>query len=265
MAHRFLKQILTGKKKSLAGIDPDRDIKMYSRRGFLRNIADGRINVIAEIKKASPSRGIINENLDVSRTASVYDRFSGFISGISVLTEEIYFRGDRHDIGKARKSTLLPLLRKDFIFSEKQVYESACLGADCILLIKPLLGFKRLKRLYEYAGSLGLDVLVEAYSKKEFLQAAELGAELIGINNRDLKNMEVDNSHIISILEDVPAGMLKGRTLVCESGVDDISYMEKIYHMGVNAFLVGTHFMTSPVLEETLYRLGEGLRERGLI
>lgn len=265
MSHRFLKEILIGKKKSLAGIDPDGDIKPDKGRGFLRNIVHGRINIIAEIKKASPSRGMINRDLDAANTASIYDCFSGFISGISVLTEEIYFRGDRHDIGKARKAASLPILRKDFIFSPKQVYESACLGADCILLIKPLLGFKKLKRLYEYAGSLGLDVLVEVYSKKELLQAAELGAGLIGINNRDLKNMKVDNSHIISVLKDVPADMLKGRTLVCESGVDDISYMENIYNMGVNTFLIGTRFMASPGLEETLSRLGEGLRERGLI
>jgi len=264
VAHRFLKQILTNKKKSLDGIEAEMDIKRYGCRGFLRNIVNGRVNVIAEIKKASPSRGIINENLDMSRTASVYGSFSGFISGISVLTEELYFRGDRHDIGKARRAASLPILRKDFIFSPKQVYESACLGADCILLIKPLLGFKRLKRLYEYAGSLGLDVLVEVYSKKELLQAVQLGAGLIGINNRDLRNMKADNSHIISVLKDVPPEILKGRTLVCESGVGDISYMETIHAMGVDAFLIGTYFMTSPVLEETLSRLGEGLKERGL-
>lgn len=265
MARRLLKEILLGKKKSLSGIDIREYIKRRSGGGFIENMDKGKVNIIAEIKKASPSRGVINAGLDVTGTASIYGRYTGFISGISVLTEEIYFKGEGRDVVKARKGTALPVLRKDFIFSCKQIYESAVLGADCILLIKSLLGFDKLKRLYEYARGLGLDVLVEAHHKEEFLQALEMGAELIGINNRDLKTMKVDGEHIISVLKDVPREVLEDRTIVCESGVDDIAYMERLYGMGINTFLIGTHFMASPRLEETLSRFGEGLKERGLI
>jgi indole-3-glycerol phosphate synthase len=265
VVHKFLKEILIGKKKSLSGIDIKEDIRREARKGFLKNMDKGKVNIIAEIKKASPSRGVINASLDVTDTASMYGNFSGFISGISVLTEEIYFMGDGGDVEKARKGSTLPILRKDFIFSQKQVYESTVLGADCILLIKSLLGFNKLKRLYEYARSLGLDVLVETHHQDEFLNILDMGAELIGINNRDLKKMKVDNEHIISVLEDVPPEMLKGRTIVCESGVDDISYIERLFEMGVNNFLIGTHFMSSLQLGETLTRFGHDLKEKGLI
>jgi indole-3-glycerol phosphate synthase len=265
VAHKFLKEILIGKKKSLSGINTGKDIMHVAGKGFLENMDKGKVNIIAEIKKASPSRGIINKYLDVEGTASIYGNFPGFISGISVLTEEIYFKGDGRDVEKARKGTTLPILRKDFIFSHKQVYESAVLGADCILLIKSLLGFKKLKRLYEYARSINLDVLVETHYQDEFLKILDMGAELIGINNRDLKKMKVDNEHIVSVLKDVPRDMLEDRTIICESGVKDISYMERLCEMGVNNFLIGTHFMSSPQLEETLNRFGEDLKERGLI
>jgi indole-3-glycerol phosphate synthase len=265
VAHKFLKEILIGKKESLPGIDIKEDIMRDSGKGFLGNMDKNKVNIIAEIKKASPSRGIINEDLDVAGTASIYGNFSGFISGISVLTEEIYFKGNGRDVEKSREGTTLPILRKDFIFSRKQVNESAALGADCILLIKSLLGFKKLKRLYEYARSIGLEVLVETHYREEFLKVLDMGAELIGINNRNLKKMKVDNNHIISVLEDVPQDMLDDRTIVCESGVDDISYMERLCGMGVNNFLIGTHFMSSPQLGETLTRFGEDLKEKGLI
>jgi len=264
VAHKFLKEILIGKKKSLHGIDIKEDLRLDACRGFLGNMDRDRVNIIAEIKKASPSRGIINADLDIEYTASTYGRFPGFISGISVLTEEIYFKGDGSDVKKAKKGTTLPILRKDFIFSQKQVYESAVLGADCILLIKSLLGLGKLKRLYEYAGEIGLDVLVETHHREEFLKILDMGAGLIGINNRDLKEMKVDSGHIISVLEDVPRDMIEDRTIVCESGVGDIQYMERLCGMGVNNFLIGTHFMSSPMLGETLSRLGFGLKERGL-
>jgi indole-3-glycerol phosphate synthase len=265
VAHKFLKEILLGKKKSLYSIEMKENIKPKAGKGFLENMDKGKVNIIAEIKKASPSKGVINAGLDVADTASVYGNFTGFISGISVLTEEIYFKGDGRDVEMVKKGTTLPILRKDFIFSQKQVYESAVLGADCILLIKSLLGFNKLKRLYEYARSLELDVLVETHHQEEFLKILDMGAELIGINNRDLRKMKVDNEHIISVLKDMPSEMLENRTIVCESGIDDISYMERLNEMGVNNFLIGTHFMSSPNLEETLFEFGESLEEKGLL
>jgi len=273
---RFLKEILIAKKKGLgsirAGLAGNGSV-VYGKnsRGsipekcFIRNISPGRINIIAEIKKASPSKGIINSGLDVAGTARTYNKFDSFISGLSVLTEPVYFKGDGGDVALAKEGNSLPVLRKDFIFSELQLYESARLGADCILLISSLLSPRKLKKLYKRAGELGLDVLVETHYYKELINAIDVGAELIGINNRDLKKMKVDNEHTVGLLNKLPAGSLKGIKLVCESGVKDLDYIERLYNMGVETFLIGTYFMQSPDLENALDRTRKGLAARGLI
>ena len=267
MVSKFLKDILIAKKKGLKDIKLSRpeNGSASNGRGFIDNISPGRVNVIAEIKKASPSRGIIDGDLDVAETAKTYERYKTFISGLSVLTEELYFKGKKTDIALAKTGTGLPVLRKDFIFSERQVYESAGLGADCILLISSLLGYKKLKRLYECAGKAGLDVLVETHYRQELIRALDMGAEMIGINNRDLKKMHVDSSHIIKLLGDVPSDILEGKIIICESGVDDTAYIEKLYGMGVNTFLIGTYFMKSRELDSTLSEFENELKKRNLI
>ena len=273
---RFLKEILIAKKKELgsikAGFTGNGSIKPGKNtggnspeKGFTGNISPGRVNIIAEIKKASPSKGIINSGLDVAETARTYNKFASFISGISVLTEPVYFKGDGGDIALAKRGGSLPVLRKDFIFSELQLYESAELGADCVLLISSLLGSRKLKVLYERAGKLGLDVLVETHYYEELKNAIDMGAELIGINNRDLKKMKVDNEHITGLINKLPAGSLKGIKLICESGVKDLDYIERLYNMGVSTFLIGTYFMQSPDLENALSQTEKGLAARGLI
>ncbi len=266
MENKFLKEILLRKKKGIDRIEAGKiKINACSEPEFLKSMSPNMVNVIAEIKKASPLKGIINGDLDVARSAGTYNRFRDFISGLSVLTEELYFKGNCEDIRLAKGGTGLPILRKDFIFSEKQVYESATMGADCILLIKPLLGFNKLKRLYNCALEVGLDVLVETYNKQEFIQILDMGAELIGVNNRDLRGMKVDNNHIISVLENVPKNMWEHRIIICESGVKDIGYIERLFKMGVNTFLIGSYFMESPELEDTLLNFREGLKQKGLI
>ena len=273
---KFLKEILIAKKKGLvsiragladngsAGYGNDIDGSIPEKR-FIRNISTGRINIIAEIKKASPSKGIINSDLDVAETARIYNKFDSFISGLSVLTEPLYFKGDSGDVALAKEGNSLPVLRKDFIFSELQLYESAKLGADCILLISSLLSYRRLKKLYRCAGELGLDVLVETHYYREFVNAIDMGAGLIGINNRDLKKMKVDDEHIVGLLNKLPEGVLKGIRLVCESGVKDLDYIERLYNMGVETFLIGTYFMQSTDLENALDHIRVGLAARGLI
>ena len=273
---KFLKEILIAKKKGLArlkagleGIGNTRygnntDGSMQEKH-FIRNISPDRINIIAEIKKASPSKGIINSELDVSETARTYNKFDSFISGLSVLTEPLYFKGDSGDVALAKEGNSLPVLRKDFIFSELQLYESARLGADCVLLISSLLSSRKLKKLYRCAGELGLDVLVETHYYKELINAIDMGAGLIGINNRNLKNMKVDNEHIVGLLNRLPEGALKGKKIVCESGVNDLDYIERLYNMGVETFLIGTYFMQSPELENALELIRKGLAARGLI
>ena len=183
---KFLKEILIAKKKGLArlkaglegigntGYGNNTDGSMQEKH-FIRNISPDRINIIAEIKKASPSKGIINSELDVSETARIYNKFDSFISGLSVLTEPLYFKGDSGDVALAKEGNSLPVLRKDFIFSELQLYESARLGADCILLISSLLSFRKLKKLYKRAGELGLDVLVETHYYKELVKCNRHG------------------------------------------------------------------------------------------
>lgn len=272
----FLKEILTAKKKGLgsirAGLAGNGNVQ-YGRNSkgssmgkhFTSNISPGRVNIIAEIKKASPSKGIINSGLDVAETAVTYNKFAGFISGISVLTETLYFKGNGGDIALAKRGGSLPVLRKDFIFSELQLYESAELGADCVLLISSLLGSRKLKILYKRAGKLGLDVLVETHYYEEIKNAIGMGAELIGINNRDLKKMNVDNEHIVELINKLPARSLEGIKLVCESGIKDLDYIERLYSMGVDTFLIGTYFMQSPDLEDVLSRTGKELAVRGLI
>ena len=273
---KFLKEILIAKKKGLArlkaGIEgvgntgyaivPDDSMQ---EKCFIRNISPDRINIIAEIKKASPSKGIINSELDFSETARTYNKFDSFISGLSVLTEPLYFKGDSGDVALAKEGNSLPVLRKDFIFSELQLYESARLGADCVLLISSLLSFRKLKKLYRCAGKLGLDVLVETHYYGELVNAIDMGAGLIGINNRDLKDMKVDNEHIVGLLNRLSEGALKGKKLVCESGVNDLDYIERLYNMGVETFLIGTYFMQSPELENALELTRKGLAARGLI
>jgi len=277
----YLKEILLLKKKEIeklgkvkgAGYSRKRmdsrkegnGIKVSGEKErFIKKIDRARVNVIAEIKRASPSRGIINSKLDIEKTAVLYDRYKSFISGISVLTESLYFKGNPEDIAIVKQKTGLPVLRKDFIFNEAQVYQSAEIGADCILLISSILGFNKLKKLYTLASSIGLDVLVEAHTIGEFDKALDIGAKLIGVNNRNLKNMKVDGKAIYEFL-----GYRKqdfsGKTLVCESGVRDTEYIADLFSKGVNTFLIGEHFMSGRSLEETLKGMETGLKRNKLI
>lgn len=255
----YLRDILILKKeeikktrKDLKLIKSSLEKKARAPGRFLKNIRNGKINIIAEIKKASPSRGIINGQLDIKETVLIYNKFKNFICGISVLTESLYFRGKPQDIMTVRENSDLPILRKDFIFSEIQVYESAALGADCILLISSLLGKKKLKRLCDLAISLGLDVLVEIHSLDELGKALDTGTRLIGVNNRNLKDMSIDNKTIYNFLNYRQKKDLEDKIFICESGIEDTGYIKDLFSNGLNVFLIGGHFMASRDLENTL-------------
>ncbi len=237
----------------------------WGSRSFSGNIKRGKVNIIAEIKKASPSRGTINEDLDIEKTAHSYEAHKSFISAVSVLTEPLYFMGDPGDICLVKKSTGLPVLRKDFIFSEMQIVESFNLGADCVLLISSLLGSRKLKRLYDAAISLGMEALIEAHDIRQLDKALDTGSKLIGINNRDLKKMKVDSSTITSILDNFNESDLEDKVLVCESGIKDAGQMKELFERGVYTFLVGSHFMASRDLEDTLAKMESQLRAASLI
>lgn len=273
---KYLKEILLGKKKETEEIKEsyeDRSrlrehsliTQKRNKRYFLENIKEGKVNIIAEIKKASPSRGIINSSLDIEETALIYDRFKSFICGISVLTEPLYFAGRPGNIRIVKERTALPVLRKDFIFNETLVYESAVLGADCILLISSLLGSGKLKKLYNLACSLGLDVLVEVHEIEELKKALDIGAEFIGVNNRNLKNMSINERLIYDFLSYSGSGELSDKIIVCESGIKDFGYIKDLFLNGINTFLIGEYFMESDRLEKTLSDMESELKKENYI
>jgi len=263
----YLREILRNKKNEIKSLDGKFKDKNFidGNFNFIKNISSNRVNIIAEIKKASPSRGMINSSLDIEKTAILYSKYKSFISAISVITEPVYFKGSSDFVKVVKKASDLPILRKDFIFHESQIYESASLGADCILLISSILGQKKLNKLYHLAKKLGLDVLVEAHSVKEFDKAFNTGARLIGINNRNLKNMEVKIGNTIDILEHTASKDIKDKILVCESGMENTGYIKDLYKRGIKVFLIGSYFMQSKNLAYDLSDMEAGLKRENLI
>jgi len=263
----YLREILRNKKNEIKSLDGKfKDINFIDGNfNFIKNISNNRVNIIAEIKKASPSRGVINGSLDVEKVALLYSKYKSFISAISVITESVYFKGSSDFLKVVKKVSDLPVLRKDFIFHESQIYESVALGADCILLISSILGQKKLNKLYNMAKNLGLDVLVEAYSAREFDKAFNTGARLIGINNRNLKNMEVNINNTIDILEHAASKDIKDKIIVCESGMENTSYIKDLYKRGIKVFLIGSYFMQSKNLVHDLSDMEARLKRENLI
>jgi indole-3-glycerol phosphate synthase len=263
----YLREILRNKKNEIKSLDGKFKDKNFidGNFNFIKNISSNRVNIIAEIKKASPSRGMINDCLDVEKVALLYSKYKSFISAISVITESVYFKGSIDFLNVVKKVSDLPVLRKDFIFHESQIYESLALGADCILLISSILGQKKLNKLYNMAKNLGLDVLVEAHSAREFDKAFNTGARLIGINNRNLKNMEVNINNTIDILEHAASKDIKDKIIVCESGMENTSYIKDLYKRGIKVFLIGSYFMQSKNLVHDLSDMEAGLKRENLI
>ena len=212
-------------------------------RGFIRSInekiAAGKAGVITEIKKASPSKGILREHFLPAQIAQSYEKHGA--ACLSVLTDVDYFQGCNKYLQEARAACSIPVLRKDFTIDPYQVYEARAIGADAILLIVACLELNQMKELEACAHELGLDVLVEVHDAAELDQALELKTPLLGINNRNLKTFEVTLQTTLSLLSKVP----QNKTLVTESGIlsrDDVQLMRD--HQ-VNAFLVGEAFMRS--------------------
>ncbi|HWP01430.1 MAG TPA: indole-3-glycerol phosphate synthase TrpC [Methylococcus sp.] len=210
-------------------------------RGFVRalraRIEGGRPGVIAEIKKASPSRGVIREDFHPAAIARSYAE--GGAACLSVLTDRDFFQGAEEYLIEARAACTLPVLRKDFLVDAYQVYESRAIGADCILLIVAALDDAELRELVELARSLGMDVLVEVHDRAELERALLLDTPLIGINNRDLRTFEVNLQTTLDLLPLIPPD----KTVVAESGIlvpEDVAMLER---HGVHAFLVGEAFM----------------------
>jgi indole-3-glycerol phosphate synthase len=202
-----------------------------------------RINIIAEIKRASPSKGIINDRIDVAETATAYE--TGGASAISVLTEEQFFKGSLADLKDAREAVDLPILRKDFTIDEYQIYEAAAAGADAILLIVAALTSEVLSELQTLAHELGMDALVEAHTFEELETAASLGASLIGINNRNLRSLDVSLDVSRELIRHRPANAI----MIAESGISSRDQINELKQLGFDGFLVGESLMRGAEVE----------------
>ncbi len=245
----ILDRIVAVKREEVAAARARRDLislraeaeACRDTRGFARalraKVAAGRPAVIAEIKKASPSKGVIREHFVPAEIASSYAEHGA--ACLSVLTDKSFFQGSSDYLQQARAACALPVLRKDFMVDAYQVFEARAMGADCILLIAACLGDAEMSDLEACAKALGMDVLVEVHDGRELERALRLDTPLVGINNRNLRSFEVSLETTLALLPYVPAD----RLLVTESGIlapDDVRRMRAA---GVHAFLVGEAFM----------------------
>jgi len=230
-------------KKSLAFMRTDAESRVLTRDfvGALRaKIAAGQPAVIAEIKKASPSKGVLREDFIPADIAQSYSEHGA--ACLSVLTDVQFFQGGVDYLKQARASCQLPVLRKDFIVDAYQVYESRAMGADAILLIAAILDDAQMKDFEAMARSLDMAVLVEVHDAPELARALKLKTPLIGINNRNLKTFEVSIDTTLSLMRNVPSE----RLLVTESGIQTREDVLRLGAAGINAFLVGEAFMRAP-------------------
>lgn len=218
------------------------------RAALARRIDAGEAGVIAEVKKASPSKGVLRADFDPAEIAASYAR--GGAACLSVLTEADFFQGADAHMQAARAACPLPVIRKDFIFDPYQVHEARALGADCILLIVAALGDTALRELHALGQQLGMDVLVEVHDDQELDRALAIEPDLIGINNRDLRTFDTDIETTTRLAQRVPPGVL----LVSESGIHTAEEVAYLREQGVHAFLVGEAFMRA---EEPGDRLAE--------
>lgn len=228
-------------------------------RDFTASLSAGRLQVIAELKKASPSRGVIRQNFRSREIAQAYE--AGGAAALSVLTEAEYFQGSLTDLIDARDATGLPVLRKDFILDAYQVYESAAAGADALLLIVAALADDELRALIELCLCLKIAALVEAHTETEVAKAAEAGAQIIGINNRNLKTMEVNLETSFHLRDKIPSPCLA----VSESGIKTSDDLRRMAAAGFNAVLIGESLMLADDPGHELARLLEGAAANGVV
>jgi indole-3-glycerol phosphate synthase / phosphoribosylanthranilate isomerase len=221
------------------------------RRPFLPAVSrPGQLNVIAEFKRRSPSRGVIREDLHPVSVAQAYEVAGA--AALSVLTEEDFFGGCLDDLREARAATLLPALRKDFVVDPYQVWEAWYAGADAVLLIAAALGDAELRRLHDTAREVGIEALVEVHDERELARALRAGARLVGVNSRDLRTMTVRLETALELAEQIPDEVVA----VAESGIREAGDLRRLRDAGYDAFLIGEHLMLQPdpgaALEELL-------------
>ncbi len=211
--------------------------------------AKKKLYLICELKKASPSEGILRENFKPKALAQEFEAAGA--SAISVLTERHYFKGDPKTLKLIRPVTTVPLIRKDFILDSYQIYEATLLGADAFLLIAMLLTDSELKQMLELARSLRLEVIVEAHTKEELDRAISVGSKIIAINNRNLQTLKIDQAVSENLIRLIP----KDRVVVIESGIETRKEIEHYESLGAHCFLIGTTLMKSKDVKQKILEL----------
>ncbi|MFL2592588.1 MAG: indole-3-glycerol phosphate synthase TrpC [Flavobacteriaceae bacterium] len=229
----------TNLQKKIRGLDEIKSSENFNRKTYSlsKKIKESKISIIAEHKRKSPSKQEINFQTPSNKIITGYDENGA--SGISVLTEKNFFSGSENDLIIARELTDLPILRKDFIVDEYQVFESKYLGADAILLIASCLTDKEIIKLSELAKQLDLDVLVEIHSKDELKKVCIESVDIIGVNNRNLKDFSVDIHNSIQIGKEIPESFVK----ISESGLYKSDELKRLIDFGYDGFLIGELFM----------------------
>ncbi|QTA90406.1 indole-3-glycerol phosphate synthase TrpC [Desulfonema magnum] len=237
----FLSKIVEQKKQEIAAAQkrlPETQVREQAfiprkRRGFLKNMERPGTNIIAEIKRASPSKGVICPDLNPARYASQYEQ--GGAAALSVLTDTPYFQGSFEDFKAAREAAGLPMIRKDFLISSYQIYESSVLEADAVLLIVRILSAEQLRDYLSLCAELELDALVEVHSEEDIEAASRAGAKLIGINNRNLSSFETNIETAINMVSLLEPGQIP----VAESGIRGPEDVQKLRQAGIRNFLIG--------------------------
>lgn len=250
----ILNQIIETKKEEIKHLTP-LTLKKREPVSFKEKLTDETMNIIAEIKRASPSKGIINQGVDPVKQARAYEK-SG-VQAISVLTDATYFKGSLDDLKKVRQAVSLPLLCKDFIISKIQIDYAYDAGADIILLIAAALDDHRLTKLTQHAKDLNLEILYEVHTHEELMRVLKLNPQLIGINNRDLKTFTVDLNTTKKLADKIT---VSGISIISESGIKDQEDVETVAQAGASVILVGETLMKSPDLALTIKEFKRGIK-----
>jgi len=252
----ILNKIITQTKKDLEKRKNEKDFKAFLniKRKFrdvkkaLKSTPENPYRIIAEVKKASPSKGIIRENFNPTEIAKEYIKAA---DAMSILTEPYFFQGSLEYLKEINEFSPVPLLRKDFIIDEFQIAEAYAAGADFILLIAKALERNELKRLFDFAKSIGLEVLFEIHDKEDLKKALEVGADIIGFNHRNLKTFEMDMDLSKKLIPKLPENII----VVAESGINDFETVRKLSKNGVDAYLVGEYFMRQDNIKKAVLSL----------
>ena len=259
----ILKRIITKKKEILEELKNNTSLKEIEQKAlnqpiqleskFTQSIRENTkkkvISIIAELKKASPSKGLISKNFDPIQITQAYEKNGA--TCLSVLTDTHFFQGSNAILTTVRENTSIPILRKDFIFDPWQVYETRLIGADCMLLILSALSKEQFKALYDLGKSINLDILVEVHNEEELNIALEANVELLGINNRNLHTFETSLENTQKLLPLIP----KDTLLVTESGIKDAKDIRSMIDSGVYSFLIGESLMKTQAPGEALKTL----------